>query len=113
MDRRTALLAGAGLWGAAQPLRAQPARAPRVLFLNPGEPVERGKGPHWRMTARFMSAAAATLDMRLEVLFAERDHLLMLRQAEEVARRDEWPDYVVMVNEKLAAPQMLKLLART
>jgi ABC-type sugar transport system substrate-binding protein len=84
-----------------------------VLFLNPGEPVERGKGPHWRMTARFMAAAAATFDMRLEVLFAERDHLLMLRQAEEVARRGEWPDYVVIVNEKLAAPQMLKLLART
>ena len=77
-------------------------RAPRVVFLNPGEPVERGKGPHWRMTARFMAAAAKTFGMQLEVLYAERDHLLMLRQAESVAQRADPPDYVVIVNEKLA-----------
>jgi len=86
---------------------------PRVVFLNPGEPVERGKGPHWRMTARFMAAAAKTFGMQLEVLYAERDHLLMLRQAESVARRSNPPDYVVMVNEKLAALQMLRMLAHT
>jgi len=112
MDRRTALLAGAGLWSATG-RAAAPRAAPRVLFLNPGEPVERGKGPHWRMAARFMSIAAKAFGIQLEVLYAERDHLLMLRQAEEVARRSEWPDYIVIVNEKLAAPQMLKTLART
>jgi ABC-type sugar transport system substrate-binding protein len=112
MDRRTALLAGAGLWSATG-RAADPRAGPRVLFLNPGEPVERGKGPHWRMAARFMAVAAKAFGMQLEVLFAERDHLLMLRQAEEVARRGEWPDYIVIVNEKLAGPQMLKTLART
>jgi len=112
MDRRTALLAGAGLW-IATGRAADPRAAPRVLFLNPGEPVERGKGPHWRMAARFMAVAAKAFGMQLEVLFAERDHLLMLRQAEEVAQRSEWPDYIVIVNEKLAGPQMLKTLART
>jgi ABC-type sugar transport system substrate-binding protein len=112
MDRRTALLAGsAGLWSATG--RGAEQRPPRVLFLNPGEPVERGKGPHWRMAARFMAVAARAFGMQVEVLFAERDHLLMLRQAEEVSQRAEWPDYIVIVNEKLAAPQMLKLLART
>jgi ABC-type sugar transport system substrate-binding protein len=84
-----------------------------VLFLNPGEAVESGKGPHWRMTAQLMAAAAKTFGMQLEVLFAGRDHLLMLRQAEEVSQRAQSPDYVVIVNEKLAAPQMLKMLART
>ncbi|HEV8691023.1 MAG TPA: ABC transporter substrate-binding protein [Ideonella sp.] len=112
MDRRTALLAGAALWSPATRVASQ-RPAPRVLFLNPGEPVERGKGPHWRMTARFMAMAANTFGMQLEVLFAERDHLLMLRQAEEVAQRRDAPDYVVIVNEKLAAPQMMKMLART
>jgi ABC-type sugar transport system substrate-binding protein len=116
MDRRTALLTGAGLLGAAGRVASQPQPArpgPRVLFLNPGEPVESGKGPQWLMSARFMAAAAKTFGFRLEVLFAERDHLLMLRQAEEVSQRSDPPDYVVIVNEKLAAPQMLKLLART
>jgi ABC-type sugar transport system substrate-binding protein len=112
MDRRTALVAGTSLLCAAGRAASQPP-TPRVVFLNPGEPVERGKGPHWRMTARFMAAAAKTFGMQLEVLFAERDHLLMLRQAESVAQRSNPPDYVVIVNEKLAALQMLQMLART
>ncbi|HSW06751.1 ABC transporter substrate-binding protein [Aquabacterium sp.] len=121
MDRRTALFAGAGLLGAAgraapQPVPppvTPPATPPRVVFLNPGEPVERGKGPHWHMAARFMAASAQTFGLQLEVLYAERDHLLMLRQAESVAQRSVLPDYLVIVNEKLAAPQMLRLFERT
>ena len=120
MDRRTALLAGAGLLGMARPGVSQTAAPPasattpaRVVFLNPGEPVERGKGPHWLMTARFMAAAAKTFGIQLEVLFAERDHLLMLRQAEAVAQRSQLPDYLVIVNEKSAALQMLRLFERT
>jgi hypothetical protein len=76
-------------------------RAPRVVFLNPGEAVQRGTGQHWQLVSRFMTMAAHTLDMQLEVLYAERDHLLMQRQAEEVARRADAPDYVVIVNEKI------------
>jgi len=112
MHRRTALLVGAGLLSAAGRVASQPP-GPRVVFLNPGEPVERGKGPHWHMTARFMATAAKTFGMQLEVLYAERDHLLMLRQTEAVAQRSDPPDYVVIVNEKLTAPQMLQMLART
>jgi ABC-type sugar transport system substrate-binding protein len=110
MDRRTVLLAGvqAGLLALAGPVAAQ--AAPRVVFLNPGEAVERGTGPFWRMVAQFMATAAKTFGMQLEVLYADRDHLLMLRQAEEVARRTNAPDYIIIVNEKMAAQQMLKTL---
>jgi hypothetical protein len=86
---------------------------PRVVFLNPGEAVERGTGQQWQLVSRFMTVAAKTFDIQLEVLYAERDHLLMLRQAEEVARRTDAPDYVVIVNEKMAARQMLETLARS
>jgi len=65
------------------------------------------------MVAHFMNAAARRLGLQLEILFAERNHLLMLRQAEEVARRPQAPDYIVIVNEKVAAPQMLKTLERS
>jgi hypothetical protein len=37
----------------------------------------------------------------------------MLRQAEEVAHRIDAPDYVVIVNEKMAAQQMLEMLAQS
>ncbi|WP_342959981.1 sugar ABC transporter substrate-binding protein [Paraburkholderia azotifigens] len=84
---------------------------PRVVFLNPGEEVERGTGQHWQLVSRFMAATAARFGMQLEVLYAERDHLLMLRQAETVAARNDPPDYVVIVNEKMAAQQMLHALA--
>jgi ABC-type sugar transport system substrate-binding protein len=87
--------------------------AARIVFLNPGESVERGTGPYWRMVAQFMTAAAKSFGMRLEVLWAERDHLLMLRQAEEVAHRAEAPDYIIIVNEKLAAQQMLRTFERS
>lgn len=88
-------------------------RSPRVVFLNPGEQVERATGRHWQLVSRFMTATAARFGMQLEVLYAERDHLLMLRQAEAVAARSDPPDYVVIVNEKMAAQPMLRILARS
>lgn len=87
--------------------------APHVVFLNPGEPVDRGKGLFWPMTARLMAVAAKTFGIQLEVLYAERDHLLMLRQAQSVAQRADLPDYVVMVNEKQAALKMLQMFEDT
>ncbi|MBI9104956.1 MAG: ABC transporter substrate-binding protein [Spirochaetales bacterium] len=90
-----------------------PQSSPRVVFLNPGEPVDRGKGMFWPLTARLMGVAANTFGIQLEVLYAERDHLLMLRQAESLSKRRDLPDYVVMVNEKQAAPQMLQMFAGT
>jgi ABC-type sugar transport system substrate-binding protein len=84
-----------------------------VVFLNPGEPVERGTGPFWRTVSRLMEAAARALGIELEVLYAERDHLLMLRQADELAQRAASPDYVVIVNEKMAAREIIEKLARS
>ncbi|KVD70149.1 sugar ABC transporter substrate-binding protein [Burkholderia ubonensis] len=86
---------------------------PHVVFLNPGESAERGTGKHWQLVSKYMSVAARDLGMRLEVLYAERDHMLMLRQAELVANLAPAPDFVVVVNEKMAALEMLQILSRT
>ena len=112
MYRRDALLrlAFAGLSAVVRPALAIE-RPARVVFLNPGEAVERGTGQHWQLVSRFMNEAALTFGMQLEVLYAERDHLLMLRQAQQVAQRRDPPDYVVIVNEKMAASRMLPILA--
>jgi hypothetical protein len=87
--------------------------APRVVFLNPAGPIDRGAGPYWELVSDTMRRAARAFGIELEIIYAELDHLRMLRQAEEVAQRTDAPHYVVIVNEKLAAPQMLRMLARS
>src|SRR5574341_602490 len=113
MNRRGLLRAcvQAAALGVGRPVLGQ--AVVRIVFLNPGEPEERGTGPYWRMVSRFMAAAARSLGLELEVLYAERDHLLMLRQAQSVAQRSSPPDYVVIVNEKMAAAQMIEMLSRS
>ena len=64
-----------------------------------------------RAAVDFMNIAAAQLGIKLEVLHAQHDHLLMIRQAQAVAARAEPPDYVVLVNDKMAAPAMFDALA--
>jgi hypothetical protein len=112
INRRAVLaaFAHAGLLCATRPVFASGA-SPRVVFLNPGEATERGTGQHWQLVSRFMQVAANTFRMQLEVLYAERDHLLMVRQAREVAERADAPDFVVIVNEKMVADHMLIALA--
>ncbi|MBB3256680.1 ABC-type sugar transport system substrate-binding protein [Paraburkholderia bannensis] len=112
------LAAGAGLAATCAPSLsawAMPAgrAAPHIVFLNPGESVQGTSGPHWQYVSRFMAATAQRFGMQLEVLYAERDHLLMLRQAESIVARRVAPDYVVIVNEKMTAPSMLQTLARS
>ena len=77
----------------------------QVVFINPGRTEE----PYWRSVTRFMQPAAAQLGIELEVLHAERDHLKMLELTSQVARRSRKPDYLIIVNEKLAAGEMLKI----
>ncbi|HEY0848141.1 MAG TPA: ABC transporter substrate-binding protein [Noviherbaspirillum sp.] len=76
-----------------------------VVFINPG----RSEEPFWRSVVRFMQPAAKQLDIRLEVLYAERDHLKMIDYARQVSKRSKKPDYLMIVNEKLAAGEMLKI----
>lgn len=76
-----------------------------VVFINPGRSDE----PFWRSVTRFMQPAAQQLDIQLEVLYAERDHLKMIELAKQVTQRHSKPDYLMIVNEKLAGGEMLKL----
>lgn len=99
--------------GFSLPALAVTPSSPSVVFLNPGESVERGMGVFWSTTGRMMSVAAANLGMNLEILYAERNHLLMLRQAEMVAKRSVPPDYVVITNQKQFAPKIMQIFSAT
>ncbi|WP_170942194.1 ABC transporter substrate-binding protein [Noviherbaspirillum denitrificans] len=88
-------LASPALWAAAF----------HVVFINPGRSDE----PFWRSATRFAQPAAEQLGIKLEVLYAERDHLKMIEMVREVCARPQRPDYLLLVNEKLAAGEMLKI----
>ena len=79
---------------------------PRVMFVNPGRSGE----VFWDMVSNFMAAAARDLNIDLEIVTAERDHLKMVELALEAASSDNPPDYMILVNEKLAAGKMLDQL---
>lgn len=85
----------------------------KVTFINPGisnpnDPT----GGFWTSVTEFMKPAAAQLNIDLEVLYAERDHLRMQQLAREVADRPVRPDYLLVVNEKQAADEMIKTADR-
>lgn len=81
-----------------------------VIFLNPGiSDPENPTGEFWLSVSSFMEAVARQLDIDLEIIYSERDHLRMQQQAREVASRAVHPDYLVVVNEKLAADEIVKI----
>lgn len=85
-----------------------PARAFEVVFLNPGEAEA---GTFWRTVSDTMTAAADDLGAQVDVLYAQRNHLYMSRQVEQVLARPRRPDVAIIVNEKQAAGPMLERLS--
>ncbi|CAD5110373.1 hypothetical protein PSEWESI4_04696 [Pseudomonas carbonaria] len=75
------------------------------MFLNPGRSDE----TFWVTYAQFMQAAASSLGMELQVIYAERDRERMISQARQVVTGVQRPDYLVLVNEEYAAPEILRL----
>ncbi|MHC6225022.1 ABC transporter substrate-binding protein [Pseudomonas sp. X10] len=86
-------------------LLAASAQAASVVFLNPGYSDE----TFWVAYSRFMQAAAEDLGMELRIQYSERQPELALSQARDVLRGRERPDYLVLVNEKYIAPEIIRL----
>lgn len=83
----------------------------RVTFINPGiSDPNNPTGTYWLAVSAFMKAAAEDLNIDLEIIYSERDHILMRKQAKDVAARPNPPDYVIVVNEKQAADEMVQTL---
>ncbi|MBI5590957.1 MAG: ABC transporter substrate-binding protein [Deltaproteobacteria bacterium] len=81
----------------------------RVAFINPGtsDPND-PTGGFWLSVSAVMKESARQLNIDLEIIYSERDHIRMQQQAREVAGRPVLPDYLIVVNEKLAADEMVK-----
>ncbi|PKG83528.1 hypothetical protein CXF85_11025 [Colwellia sp. 75C3] len=85
------------------------AKSFKVVFLNPGFPEENTTGNFWVHVTQFMDAAAADLDIELVTVYAYRNHILMKSLVEKIAKHQ--PKYVVLVNEKGIALNIIKQLA--
>lgn len=69
-----------------------------------------GAGEHfWGNTISMAQAAADDLDIDLEVLYANRNHIKAIELAREVCRRREKPDYLIVVSEKKIGGKSLAL----
>lgn len=66
---------------------------------------------HWANIHAIAQAAAKDLNVDLEILFAERDHVLATQMAHEISARENKPDYVIVVGEKLIASKSIPVLS--
>lgn len=89
-------------------LIAQPVLAMSVVFLNYGKPEE----AYWYSASRAMQAAADDLEIKLEVVYADRKQQRMLAAAQALAGRPpaERPDYVIFSNDFALGAELLPIL---
>ncbi|UVE19502.1 ABC transporter substrate-binding protein [Pseudomonas sp. LS44] len=85
------------------------AQSAQVVFLNPGKSNE----DFWVLYSRFMQAAANSLGMDLQVLYAERDPHQQISQARQILLGSNRPDYLLFSNEEYVAPEVLRLAAHS
>ncbi len=76
-----------------------------VVFINPGNEDE----PYWRSVTRFMQTAARQLDIELEVMYTNKDQFKMVQFVRQVSQRAKKPDYLLISNDRLAAPAMMRI----
>jgi ABC-type sugar transport system substrate-binding protein len=89
-------------------LIASNAFAQSIAFINPGKSDE----IYWVTASQAMQNAAASLGVRLEIAYAEREHPKTLEIAREIASRprEKRPDYVVITNDYAVGLELLKIL---
>jgi len=72
----------------------------KVTFINPGvSNPSHTTGGFWYNVSSFMEAAAEDLNIDLEILYAERNHIKLTRLVHKVVKRKDKPDYLIIVNE--------------
>lgn len=81
------------------------AKPREIVFINPGN-----DSGFWGEVSAVMRSASRQLGISVEVLHSDRDRLVMLALAEEVAEREHRPDIAIVVNELEQGSAMLRAL---
>jgi ABC-type sugar transport system substrate-binding protein len=95
-------------WIAALAMLPLAAFAQSFVFINPGKSDEL----YWVAAAKAMQAAAHSLGVKLEVRYAERDHLRTIEYARQISELPpkSRPSFAIITNDNGTGPEMLKLL---
>ncbi|WP_024952627.1 ABC transporter substrate-binding protein [Cobetia crustatorum] len=80
-----------------------------ATFINPGLKGER----FWDMIVATMQAAAQDLNIRLEVLYADRVHAAIPYLINDILRRKTPPDYLVVVNDAKIVASLLPAIDKS
>ena len=80
-----------------------------VSFISCGSST----GFFWPKVESFMQAAAEDLNIDLEVIYADMNHIRMKEIAIEVANRENPPDYLIIDNYKLMAGKIIQAIEPT
>lgn len=84
------------------------AKGLNLVFLNPGASTGKSTGDFWINVSHAMQSAADEFGMSLEIIYAQRDHILAQQQADAVFKRSVPPDFLIIVNEKMIAEPIIK-----
>lgn len=78
---------------------------PTVLFLNPGSKDDM----FFTLMTDFMKAAAEDLDIDMEVIYCNRNHILLEKEGLKVLERERLPEYLLLINEKNGASKLIPI----
>ncbi len=69
---------------------------PSVVFLNPGSKDD----IFFKLMTTFMQSAADDLDIKLETIYCDRNHIKLEKEGKKLLARVEFPYYLLIINEK-------------
>jgi len=79
----------------------------KVIFISVATQTE----IFWNNIHRLAKAAAKDLNVDLEIIYTNRNHIKAVEIAKEIAKRKNKPDYVIVVGEKLIASRSIPALS--
>lgn len=81
----------------------------KVVFISVATDTE----AYWADIHALAKAAAADLGVDLEILLSHRNHIAARELADEVSKREDKPDYAIVVGEKLIASSSIEILTKS
>jgi len=81
----------------------------KVVFIS----VAAKEEVFWNGIHELAKKAAKDLGVELKILYSNRDHLLAVRMAKNIAKSKNKPDYVIVVAEKLIASLSIPILSKS
>lgn len=84
---------------------------PHVVFVNPGFASDNPTGGFWSTVSLISKAAAKDVNIKLTILYAERDHIYMKNLVKQAIKLK--PDYLMLVNEKGVGLDLLRATEKT